>query len=141
MIKISAEARCPISYYEEYTRMLRETLNKHTKAELIAELETYKIYTTLRARKSTLVELLAEKIEDAQMTNIVEATKVKPDNSHYMIVGLLMFLTGSLVVFAWESGVSFAEMLGVFLVGVFTIGGVIAIFKCYNGLGLGKKGM
>ena len=121
--------------------MLRETLNKHTKAELIAELETYKIYTTLRARKSTLVELLAEKIEDAQMANIVEATKVKPDNSHYMIVGLLMFLTGSLIVFAWEEGVSFAEMLGVFLVFMFTVGGMFAIYKCYNGLGLGKKGM
>ncbi len=134
MIKMSAEARCPIRFYEEYKKMLRTTLEKHTKAELIAELETYKIYTTLRARKSTLVELLAEKIEDAQMKNIVEATKVnKPEAGDYMGSAFIMFLVGVLVVYLWEQDVSFAELFGVLLTGLFTIGGVIAIFAAVKG--------
>ena len=59
MIKMSAEARCPITFYEE--------LNKMTKTEILKELKMYGVDATLRARKSTLMALLVEKREDNMM--------------------------------------------------------------------------
>ena len=59
MIKMSAEARCPITFYEE--------LNNMTKTEILKELKMYGVDATLRARKSTLMALLVEKREDNLM--------------------------------------------------------------------------
>ena len=59
MIKVSAEARCPITFYEE--------LNNMTKSEILKELKMYGVDATLRARKSTLMALLVEKREDNLM--------------------------------------------------------------------------
>ena len=141
-MKILAEARCPIQFYEEYL------MNKMTKQEIIDQLKLYGIDATLRPRKATLLALLKEKEDESTIYEPLPVsteewmnfTKVEADRSNQIWVGLFLFLLGALIVYAWELGISFPEMLGVFLVFMFNIGGVFAIYKCYNGLGLDKKG-
>ena len=57
----------------------------------------------------------------------------KKEAGDYMLSALIVFISCALIVFAWESGISFKEMLGVFLVGLFTIGGVASIFYFVKG--------
>ena len=138
MIKMSAEARCPITFYEELDNM--------TKTEIIKELKMYGVDATLRARKSTLMALLVEKREDNMMDmNVVyaeeqfkakmrpvtteewmEFTSVKPKDELNMLPGFLIFLFGVLIVYLWEDGVSFAEMAGTAWI-LFTLIGIPAI--------------
>ena len=125
MIKVSAEARCPITYYEG---IKMKSIKSLTKREIIARLSDYGIDATLRARKSTLVALLEEKKEEKKVDNVhwMEFTKVEPKDEFSMLPGFLLFLFGALIVYLWEDGVSFAEMAATAWV-LFTLIGIPAI--------------
>ena len=98
---------------------MKKDFNKWSKMQLVAYINVNSdadAQVTLRPRKSTLVTI-AEKIKPNNVITPtveqwMEFTKVEEKNYH-ILPGLIIFLLGALVVYAWEDGVSFAEMAGV----------------------------
>ena len=117
MIKISAEASCPLTYYEE---LMKKDFNKWSKMQLVAYINVNSdadAQVTLRPRKSTLVTI-AEKIKP---NNVITPTveqwmeftdPKQKEATYYLLPGFIIFCLGALIVYGWELGLSFGEMGG-----------------------------